>query len=422
MNFLRSLTAKLQIDARLFGMVAALIVIWIGLDVLSGGRFITPRNLFNLSVQTASVAIMAFGMVLIIVTRQIDLSVGSILGVVAMIMGVIQADILPGLLGLGHPAIVVLTILSGVVVGAAIGGLHGWVIGYLGVPSFIVTLGGLLIWRGAAWWVTQGRTVAPLDATFVLLGGGFEGTLGATASWVLAALGVVGIAVLLVRTRQRRIAFDFPVKPLWAEILNGCLLSGVLLAFVATVNSYPLPRIAAERIAAAQGLPVPAEGLFIAHGVAVPVLVVILVALFMAVLLNRTRFGRYVFAMGGNPEAAERAGIDTRRMTLLVFVLMGVLCAISAVVASARLQSAGNDIGTLDELRVIAAAVIGGCSLAGGVGTIFGALLGAVVIQSLQSGMALLGIDTSLQSIVTGLVLVLAVYADQLYQRNRKAV
>jgi D-xylose transport system permease protein len=421
MAFLRALAAKLQIDGRMFGMVGALIIIWIGLDILSGGRFITPRNMFNLSVQTSSVAIMAFGMVLIIVTRQIDLSVGSILGVVAMVMGVVQSDFLPSLLGLGHPATVVLTIASGIVVGAAIGAVHGWVIGYLGVPSFIVTLGGLLIWRGAAWWVTQGRTVAPLDANFILLGGGFEGTIGATASWVLAAIGVVALTVMLIRARRRRIAFGFPVKPAWAEVVNGCLLSGVLIAFVATVNAYPVPRIAAERIAAASGMAVPPEGLFIAHGLAIPVLIVILVALVMAVVLNRTRFGRYIFAMGGNPEAAERAGIDTRRMTLWAFVVMGILCALSAVVASARLQSAGNDIGTLDELRVIAAAVIGGCSLAGGVGTIFGALLGAVVIQSLQSGMALLGIDTSLQSIVTGLVLVLAVYADQLYQRNRKA-
>ncbi len=420
MAFFRSLAAKLQIDGRMFGMIAALIVIWIGLDLLSGGRFITPRNMFNLSVQTASVAIMAFGMVLVIVTRQIDLSVGSILGVVAMIMGVVQVDFLPSLLGLGHPLTFVLTILVGLVVGGVIGGIHGVVIGYLAVPSFIVTLGGLLIWRGAAWWVTQGRTVAPLDANFIILGGGFDGTIGATASWALAALGVIGIMIMLVQSRRRRIAFGFPVKPAWAEMINGGLLCAGLVAFVATVNAYPLPRIAAERIAAAQGMPIPPEGVFIAHGIAAPVLLVIVVALAMAVLLNRTRFGRYVFAMGGNPEAAERAGIDTRKMTLWVFVLMGMLCALSAVVASARLQSAGNDIGTLDELRVIAAAVIGGCSLAGGVGTIFGALLGAVVIQSLQSGMALLGIDTSLQSIVTGLVLVLAVYADQLYQRNRK--
>jgi D-xylose transport system permease protein len=124
--------------------------------------------------------------------------------------------------------------------------------------------------------------------------------------------------------------------------------------------------------------------------------------------------------MGGNPEAADRAGIDTKRMTLWVFVLMGALCGVSAVIASARLQSAGNSIGTLDELKTIAAAVIGGCSLAGGAGTISGAILGAIVIQSLQSGMSLLGYDASLQNIVTGLVLVLAVYVDQLYQRRRK--
>jgi D-xylose transport system permease protein len=133
------------------------------------------------------------------------------------------------------------------------------------------------------------------------------------------------------------------------------------------------------------------------------------------------RFGRYVFAMGGNPEAARLAGIDIRRMTFWVFVLMGALCGIAAVIASARLQSAGNSIGTNDELKTIAAVVIGGASLAGGSGTIIGAIIGAIVIQSLQSGMSLLGFDASLQNIVTGLVLVVAVYIDQLYQRRRGA-
>ena len=148
------LLRTMELDLRLLGMVGALIVIWVVLDILTGGRFLTPRNLFNLSVQTSSVAIMATGMVFVIVARHIDLSVGSVLGVIAMVMGVLQAEILPEILGFNHPATWIITALAGIALGAVIGGMQGWVIGYLGVPAFIVTLGGLLIWRGAAWWTT----------------------------------------------------------------------------------------------------------------------------------------------------------------------------------------------------------------------------------------------------------------------------
>jgi len=157
-----------------------------------------------------------------------------------------------------------------------------------------------------------------------------------------------------------------------------------------------------------------------AHGIAVPVLVVAAMALLMHFLATRTRFGRYVFAIGGNPEAAQLAGINTKKVLMTVFITMGMLCAIAAAIASARLQAAGNDLGTLDELRVIAAAVIGGTALAGGMGTIAGAVLGALVMQSLQSGMALVGVNTSLQSMIIGAVLVLAVWLDSVYQSRRK--
>ena len=410
--------AALEIDTRLLGMVGALLVVWIGFDLLTQGRFLTSRNLFNLSVQTASVAVMATGMVFVIVTRHIDLSVGSLLGVLAMVMGVIQAEILPDYLGFNHPANWVITVGVGVILGAAIGAAQGYVIGYLAVPAFIVTLGGLLIWRGAAWWVTQGRTVAPLDRNFTLMGGGAEGTLGANLSWAVGVLAVVAALALLAYARRRRREHGFPVKPLWAEVTVGGLLTVLILGFVAVMNAYQVPARAAERIFKARGLEVPPEGIELAHGIAIPVVILLVVAIVITIIARRTRFGRYVFATGGNPDAAELSGVDTRWLTVKVFALMGVLCAIAAVIASARLRSAANDLGTLDELRVIAAAVIGGTSLAGGVGTIYGAILGALVMQSLQSGMALVGINTSLQSIIIGLVLVLAVWADHLYRRR----
>jgi D-xylose transport system permease protein len=420
MNTFRRLFARLEIDERLLGMVASLVVIWIGFHILSDGKFITPRNLYNLSTQTASVAVMTIGMVFVIVIRQIDLSVGSILGVTAMIIGVIQARWLPPLVGLGSPSIWIVTVIAGILIGAFLGGINGLIIGYLGVPSFVVTLGGLLIWRGCAWWVTTGQTVAPLDETFMLLGGGAYGTVGELGSWIFAALAVVAIVFAAIRRRRRKLRFGFPVRPIWAE---GVVVGGqcaLVVAFAATMIAYEMPSGAVRHLAEMQGWTVPEGGLIIAEGIAYPVLIVIALAVGGIAALNRTRFGRYVFAMGGNLEAADRAGVDTRRMTFWVFVLMGALCGVAAIIGSARLQSAGNSIGTLDELKVIAGAVIGGVSLSGGVGTIAGALLGAIIIQSLQSGMSLLGFDASLQNIVTGLVLVVAVFVDQLYQRRRK--
>ncbi len=421
MNAVRGLFQRLEIDERLLGMIICLIGIWVGFHILSDGRFITPRNLYNLSLQTTSVAIMAIGMVLIIIIRQIDLSVGSMLGVTAMIIGVIQTFWLPNVLGAGHPLIWIIAALAGILIGATLGGLNGLMVGYLGVPSFVVTLGGLLIWRGCAWWVTQGQTVAPLDETFTLLGGGVYGTIGETASWIVAVIAAVAIAFAAHRRRRRHIAYGFPVRPLWAEAAVVAVQCALPIGFAAVLNSYEMPAVAAQKLAEMKGWEIPADGLHVFMGIPIPVLILVALAVAVSLLLNKTRFGRYVFAMGGNLEAAERAGINVKRMTVWVFVLMGALVGVSAIVASARLQSAGNSIGSLDELRVIAAAVIGGCSLAGGAGTIAGAILGAVVIQSLQSGMSLLGYDASLQNIVTGAVLVLAVYIDRLYQQRRPA-
>src|SRR5918998_5475411 len=230
-----SLMSKLEIDARMLGMLAALAVIWIGFDILSGGVFLTPRNLWNLSVQTASIAVMSTGMVLVIVTRNIDLSVGAILGFTGMILGVVQAQLLPGVLGFGHPLIALVAVLVALAVGGLIGLFQGALIAYLAIPSFIVTLGGLLVWRGAAWGVTTGQTVAPMDGRFKVLGGGIEGAIGAAATWVIAAL--------------------------------AC---GAVLAAAAIANSYPLPVGAARRFAEAQGIAWPDGGLVIPHGIAVP--------------------------------------------------------------------------------------------------------------------------------------------------------
>jgi D-xylose transport system permease protein len=408
----------LEVDTRLLGMIGAILVIWIVFNVITGGLYLTPRNLFNLSVQTASVAVMATGMVFVIVTRNIDLSVGSLLGLLGMIMGTVQLQVLPDLVGFGHWSVWIVAVLAGLVAGTLIGAFQGWLIGYLTIPAFIVTLGGLLVWRGAAWWVTSGQTVAPLDPTFRILGGGAEGTLGANLSWLLAAVATLAALFAQYRSRRSKAAHGFPVKPLWAEGVMSLVFAGAIFGFAWVMVSYPIPRRAAERILEARGQSIPDGPIAMAHGIAIPVVVLLVVALVMTVVARRTRFGRYVFATGGNPEAAELSGIDTRLLTVKVFALMGALTAIAAVIASARLGAVGNDLGTLDELRVIAAAVIGGTALLGGVGTIYGAVLGALIMQSLQSGMAMVGVDAPMQSIVVGLVLVLAVFIDIVYRRR----
>jgi len=410
--------AATEIDTRLVGMLGALAVIWIGFDILSGGIFLTPRNLWNLSVQTASIAIMSTGMVFIIVTRNIDLSVGSVLGFIGMIIGVAQAEYLPQLFGFGHSLIWVIALCIGVVVGVLIGGLHGFIIAYLGVPAFIVTLGGLLVWRGAAWWVTSGRTVAPMDQNFELLGGGADGSIGAAASWIVGIIACVAIIAAIAAGRRRRKRFQFPLRPLWAEAFLAGIASAAVLGAVWIANAYPWPVGIAKRYAEANNIPIPEGGLYIAHGIAIPVLVAIGVAIVMTFIGTRTRFGRYVFAIGGNPEAANLSGINTRWVTMKIFMLMGALCAISASISTARLNAATNAQGMLDELYVIAAAVIGGTSLGGGIGTVAGAVLGALVMQSLQSGMVLMGLDTPLQNIVVGIALVLAVWVDTVYRRR----
>ncbi len=413
-----SLLRTLDIDSRLLGMIAALLVIWIGIHIMSGGTFLTPRNLWNLSVQTSAVAVMATGMVLIIVTRNIDLSVGSMLAVIGMAMALLQAEILPDIIGFGHPLMWLIVLVAGMILGAIIGGFQGFIVAYVGVPSFIVTLGGLLVWRGAAWWMASGRTIAPMDETYQLLGGGARGNIGGGWSWIVSIIASIGIILMMINRRRTRLRFGFNVRPVWADTAIGAVSVGVVLGGIAYLNRYYLPELLARARFEDAGQVYPEGGINISQGLAVPVLIAIAVTLVMTFVATRLSFGRYVFAIGGNPEAAELGGIKTKMTIVKTFALMGVLVAIGAAIQTARLNAAVSGLGTLNELYVIAAAVIGGTSLAGGVGTIPGAVLGALVMQSLQSGMVLLGVDAPLQDIVVGVVLVIAVAIDSFYRKR----
>jgi D-xylose transport system permease protein len=324
------------------------------------------------------------------------------------------------MLGLGHPAIWIITVVFGIIMGAAIGGFQGVLIAHLGIPSFIVTLGGMLVWRGAAF-VSSGSTIAPMDETFALFGGaGPFAALGATGSWIVAILACLAVVWLVMLGRKSRRKHGFAPRPVWVETIVTAVICAVILGSAYVVNAYPWAKGNLKIYFEKLGQPVPEDAVF-GHGYAYPLLLMVAIVVAMTILMSRTRFGRYVFAIGGNPEAAALSGINTRAMKVKVFALMGALAGVAAIVGAARQNSATNAMGVFDELYVIAAAVIGGTSLAGGIGTVYGAIIGALVLSSLQTGMVLIGFgDGSYQRMVTGVALVLAVWLDIVYRKRIK--
>jgi D-xylose transport system permease protein len=386
-----------DVDQRMLAMIIALLVIWVTLNIMTDGIFFTARNMYNLAVQSSVVGIMGTGMVLVIVCRHIDLSVGSLLGFTGMVIAFLQVEVFP----LGAVWNWPLTILCGLILGAIVGLWQGWWIAYRGVPSFVTTLAGLLIFRGAAYLVTDGRTVAPMDKTYQILGGGIDGSIGAKWSWILAGVAIAWMLINTCMTRRSCRKYGFKVKPFWIQTILLTIGIALICGFVLVMNAYYKPRTDIPR------------------GIPVPVLILICVVVGMTLLAKITRFGRYVFAIGGSPEAAELSGIAVKKITTLVFMVMGILCAIAAVITTARLNAGANSMGMLAELNVIAAAVIGGTSLSGGQGTITGAILGAVIMQSLDSGMVLLGISSAMRQLVIGTVLILAVWFDVVYNKKR---
>ncbi len=425
MGVFRKFLHDTEIDSRLIGMVIALLFIWIGFHVagyfVTGqALFLTPRNMWNLLVQTSSISIMATGMVLIIIMRHIDLSVGSILGFVAVVMAWLQVYGLPAYFPAGSPWIWIIATFAGLLLGSSIGALHGTLVAYSGIPSFIVTLSGLMAWRGAAFKVASGETIAPLDPTYALIGGGPYGSIGASWSWIIGLIACAGVILSVRYNRTQRKRFNFPLRPVWAEVFVGALICAVILGTVLLVNAYYWPIGVVKQYIAANALTVDPATLKVSHGFALPVLIALAVGLIMTFISTRTRFGRYVYSIGGNPEAAELAGINTKKITIIAFTVMGLLASVSAVIATARLNAAAIALGQFDELYVIAAAVIGGTSLAGGVGTIFGAFFGALIMQSIQTGMVLLGFDTPVLQMTLGVVLSFAVWLDHIYRGRMK--
>lgn len=387
--FLNSLKHA-AIDWRLVMMGAVLAAIALVFNVLSDGLFLSPENLYNIAQQTAVVGIVATVVVLVIVARHIDLSVGSVMGFVGVLIATLMYTA-------GWHW--VSASLAGLAVAIAVSLYQGALTAKLGVPSFVVTLGGLMSFRGAAFLVADGKTQPVNDLFFLRLGGGYDGAIGVGPSWLLAGVIVLALVALTWARRRARASYEVPNNPLWLDAAIVLVPVAIVLGFVATMNAYQIP-----------GKDVP-------QGIPIPVLIWGAVAVVLSFIVRRTRFGRYIFAMGGNPEAAALVGIPVRRVTLMLFALLGVLITIAAIVSIARLNAGTNSLGTSMELFVIAAAVIGGTALAGGSGSILGSVLGALIMQSIDSGMLLLDVSIGVRYVIIGQVLIVAVVFDVIYRR-----
>ena len=372
---------KIRTDVlRAYTMVFALIAIWAYFHY-STDIFLEPRNFSNLMRQTAVTGVLAVGMLMVIITGQIDLSVGSVVGLAGGVAAIAQ-----GWWGWG----LVPSLSAGILVGLTIGAAQGALTAYVNIPAFIVTLGGLLAWRGVVLGLTRGETIPIRLQAFKSIGQDYVGPL---LGWIIAAIAVAVIVWLTINRNRARRRFGLEVPKTTTTVLRVVVPSAVVVGFIYLMNSYEL-----------------APGRY--AGIPVPVIIFLAIALAGAFVTQNTTFGRYLYAIGGNPDAARLSGINIRKHLLAVFCIMGALTGVASIIYTARVGSASPDAGQLLELDAIAACVIGGTSLMGGRGTVFGAILGALIMASLDNGMSLKNVEPYMQNIIKGAILVIAVGLD----------
>lgn len=367
---------------KMLALLIAVALIWLFFSWQTEGGFVTPRNLSNLLRQMSITGILACGMVLVIIAGEIDLSVGSQLG----LLGGVAA-----LLDVTYHVPLPITLLAVAAGGLLIGLVNGYLSAYRGIPSFIVGLGGMLAFRGVLLGLTGGVTIAPVSPELVYLGQGY------LPPAVGSALGVLLFAVAVVltwRQRSKRKTLGLTLAPLWRDVLRVAVIGAVLVGFITTLNRY--------------------------DGIPVPVLILLVLLGVFSYITSQTVFGRRIYAVGSNLEATRLSGINVQAIKLGIFGLMGVMCALAGLVNTARLAAGSPSAGTMGELDAIAACFIGGTSMRGGSGTVYGALLGALVIASLDNGMSMLDVDSYWQMIVKGGILVLAVWVDVSTRTGRR--
>lgn len=372
---------KLQTSSlRAFTMLGALVVIWLFFHWQTNSIFLTPRNLSNLMLQTSVTGIIAIGMLMVIVSGNIDLSVGSLLALAGGVAAIFLTKLGYGL---------VPSILAAVAVGALIGVFQGFLTAYGNIPAFIVTLGGLLAWRGAIKGISESETIPIVDEGFKAIGQQYiEPTIG----WVLAAIAILAVLYFAFSKVKAQKEYGVGDGSIGKELLRAIpAIIGIIL-FIFVMNSYA--------------------------GIPIPVMIFLAIALLGFFITNNTTFGRYIYAIGGNAEAARLSGINNKMVVLKVFAILGAFTGIAALIYTARVAAATPDAGTLLELDAIAACVIGGTSLMGGRGTVFGACLGALIMASLDNGMSLLNLPDFMQELIKGSILVAAVGLDMIGRKT----
>jgi D-xylose transport system permease protein len=376
-NSLSELLIKL--DWRTYTMVFALIVIWIAFSLPQDSVFLTARNFSLLMRQATITGVLAVGMLMVILPGHIDLSIGSIAGLTGALAAIAQAWWGYGLI----PSLAI-----GIVTGLIIGLVQGALVAYANIPAFIVTLGGLLAWRGVVKGITKGNTIPVGLSDFKAIGQCYLMNGVGLGLAVAAVLAIVFFAFRRHQAQRRHGAEQSTLKLALQIIVPSVLV----IIFIYTLNQY--------------------------SGVPIPVVILIVVALIGAFLTQNTTFGRYLYAIGGNADAARLSGINIKRHVLSVFCIMGALAGLGGIIYTARVGSASPDAGRLLELDAIAACVIGGTSLMGGRGTVFGAILGAIFMASLDNGMSLRNYQDFTQDIVKGVILVAAVGLDMIGRKK----
>jgi D-xylose transport system permease protein len=367
---------------KILTLLIAIAIIWAFFSWMTDGGFTSARNLSNLMRQMSVTGILACGMVFVIIAGEIDLSVGSLLGLLGGVAAVLDVT---------HHLPLPLSMAIVLAGGLLLGFVNGYLTAYAGIPSFIVGLGGMLAYRGIVLGITGGATIAPISPAFEQLGQAYlPPGLGIVLGVGLFALA----AVLAWRQRVRQASHQLPVQPLWRVVLRVAIVGLVLAGFVSTLNSY--------------------------EGIPLPVLILLVLLGVFSYLARQTVFGRRIYAVGSNMEATRLSGINVRAAKLWIFGLMGLMCALAGLINTARLAAGSPSAGTSGELDVIAACFIGGTSMRGGAGTVHGALVGALVMASLDNGMSMLDVDTYWQMIVKGAILTLAVWLDVATRSQRR--
>jgi putative multiple sugar transport system permease protein len=385
---MKTLTTIFKHNVREYGMVIALIAIMIFFQIQTDGILMKPVNITNLVLQNSYIIIMGLGMLLIIVSGWIDLSIGSVAAFVGAIAGVLMVKMHVNW---------ALTILSCLIVGGVIGAWQGYWVAYVKIPSFIVTLAGMLIFRGLTLVMVRGESIGPFPPAFQKLSSGFIPDFFQVEGFHVTTI-LVGImvSILLIafdfRTRNNQRKYGFEVSPFYFFVVKNVLITAVVMGFCYLMASY-------------KGIP--------------NVLVILFpfVAIY-AFITNQTVIGRRIYALGGNEKAARLSGVNTQRLLFYTFVNMGVLAALGGMIVASRLNSATPNAGEGFELDVIAACFIGGASASGGIGTIIGAVVGAFFIGVMNNGMSILGVGIDWQQAIKGFVLLIAVYFD-VYNKNK---